>query len=90
MAGVWTFATDAASMRHGWRPGDKTITVCYLDAAPLAVAPRLSDMVRAAADDNGPVRACSPVPWRRSHRGAGTGSTRTRDRQHGPIAAVRA
>ena len=38
VAGVWTFATDSRFDRHGWRTGDKTITVCYLDADPCCGA----------------------------------------------------
>ena len=70
VAGVWTFATDARFDRHGWRPGDKTITVCYLDAPPLAVASRLSDAVRAAVGESsppvllaGPLETITPWSW---------------------------
>jgi hypothetical protein len=70
VAGVWTFTTDGRSERHGWRPGEKTITVCYLDAPPLSVAPRLGDVVRAAVDENswsvvfaGPLETITPWNW---------------------------
>ena len=68
MAGVWTFATDGRFDRHGWRAADKTITVCYLDDAPLGVASRLGDVVHAATDSAGrPVLFCGPfetiTPW---------------------------
>jgi hypothetical protein len=70
VAGVWTFATDGRFDRHGWRPGDKTITVCYLDSSPLAVAPRLSHVVRGAVDGSsrpvlfaGPLETITPWTW---------------------------
>ncbi len=70
VAGVWTFATDGRFERHGWRPGEKTITVCYLDAPPLSAAPRLGDVVRAAVNENswsvvfaGPLETITPWSW---------------------------
>ena len=70
VAGVWTFATDRRFDAHSWRPGDKTITVCYLDAEPLAVASRLSELVcaEAAARDwsvvfAGPLETITPWSW---------------------------
>jgi len=70
VAGVWTFASDERFDRHGWRPGDKTITVCYLDAAPISVASSLSDIVRASVDENswsvvfaGPLETITPWSW---------------------------
>ena len=68
VAGVWTFGTDSRFDRHPWRPGHKTVTVCYLDAEPLAVAPALNDLVRAHADDSSRVVWAGPMetitPWR--------------------------
>ncbi len=70
VAGVWTFATDGRFGRHGWRPGDKTITVCYLDTSPLSVAPRLSHVVRATVDESSrtvlfaaPLETITPWSW---------------------------
>jgi hypothetical protein len=70
VAGVWTFATDRRFDSHGWRPGDKTITVCYLDAEPLTVAFRLSELVRAEAGETnwsivfaGPLETITPWSW---------------------------
>jgi len=47
VAGVWTFGTDSRFDRHPWRPGHKTVTVCYLDEEPLTVSTTLNDLVRA-------------------------------------------
>ncbi len=70
VAGVWTFATDSRFDRHGWRASNKTITVCYLDTAPLAVAARLGDVVRAAQGASerallfcGPFETITPWSW---------------------------
>jgi hypothetical protein len=70
MAGVWTFATDDGFDRHGWRTGDKTITVCYLDAEPLTVASALGDIVRGAVRRSartvlfaGPLETITPWSW---------------------------
>ncbi len=70
VAGVWTFATDTRFDRYDWRPGNRTITVCYLDAAPLSVTPGLSDLVRAATVGKGravvfagPFETITPWRW---------------------------
>jgi len=70
VAGVWTFATDGRFDRHMWRPGHKTIKVCYLDAEPLLVATALGDLVRAADDASprrvlfaGPLETITPWSW---------------------------
>ena len=69
VAGTWTFTTEGRFERHGWDPGDKTITVCYLDEEPLTVAPGLGELVRAAVDEeHGPPLFAGPLetitPWR--------------------------
>jgi hypothetical protein len=69
VAGVWTFATSARFEHHGWHPGNRTITVCYLDSEPLETASELSALVRAAlVDDVHPVVFAGPLetitPWR--------------------------
>jgi hypothetical protein len=70
VAGVWTFATDGRFAGHGWRPGDKTITVCYLDDEPLAVVASLDEFVRAEAARDwssvlfaGPLETITPWHW---------------------------
>ena len=70
VAGVWTFATDSRFDRHGWRAGDKTITVCYLDAAPLTLASRLGQVAQdvSAAPGrpvlfSGPFETITPWSW---------------------------
>ncbi len=45
VAGVWTFTATAELGDTGWSPGDRRVTVCYLDEAPLDVAPRLDELV---------------------------------------------
>ncbi|HLN42868.1 MAG TPA: hypothetical protein VK215_10465 [Acidimicrobiales bacterium] len=69
VAGTWTFSTDGRFDRHGWRPGHKTVTVSYLDAEPVAVAPALGALVRAQPDqEHRPVLFAGPLetitPWR--------------------------
>jgi len=70
VAGVWTFATDHRFDAHRWRPGNKTITVCYLDAEPLTVTSRLSEVVRGEAAQMGwsvvfagPLETITPWRW---------------------------
>ena len=68
VAGVWSFGTDSRFDRHLWRPGHKTVTVCYLDAEPLQVAPALNELVRADVDASSRVVWAGPMetitPWR--------------------------
>jgi|SRR5579863_3647101 len=69
VAGTWTFSTDDRFDRHGWHLGAKTVTVSYLDAEPLAVAPELGALVRAQPDlERRPVLFAGPLetitPWR--------------------------
>ncbi|MGD0379432.1 MAG: hypothetical protein ABSC30_05550 [Acidimicrobiales bacterium] len=70
VAGVWTFATDRRFDDHGWHPGDRTVTVSYLDADPLTVAPRLGELVRGSAEATkrpvvfaGPFQTITPWSW---------------------------
>jgi hypothetical protein len=70
VAGVWTFATDRRFNAHRWHPGNKTITVCYLDAEPVTVTSRLSEVVRAEAAQMGrsvvfagPLETITPWRW---------------------------
>jgi len=41
VAGLWTFATSARYREGPWDPGDRRVTVCWLDDDPLAVAARI-------------------------------------------------
>ncbi|MGH9017152.1 MAG: hypothetical protein ACRDY1_05330 [Acidimicrobiales bacterium] len=66
VAGVWSFASD--DERPGWRPGHHRVTVCFLDRAPLEVAPALAPTVghgpRAASVVHaGPVETIVPWQW---------------------------
>jgi len=69
VAGVWTFAAPSGPERHGWRPGDRAVTVCYLDEEPLAVAGALGASVLATADERssivfaGPLETITPWCW---------------------------
>jgi hypothetical protein len=70
VAGVWTFATSARFDHHGWHPGNRTITVCYLDAGPLEAASELNALVSATVDDDsspvvfaGPLETITPWLW---------------------------
>jgi hypothetical protein len=68
VAGLWSFATSARFDNHGWHPGTRTITVCYLDADPLETASALSPLLLATVDDAHPVVFAGPLetitPWR--------------------------
>jgi hypothetical protein len=69
VAGVWTFASDARFDHHPWRPGDRVVTVCYLDEDPLAVAAELGALVRdVKAEERAAVVLAGPfetiTPWR--------------------------
>ena len=74
VAGVWSFGTDSRFDRHPWRPGHKTVTVCYLDAEPLHGGPG-AERTGARRRRRLEPRRVGQAPWRRSHRGAGIGST---------------
>ena len=70
VVGIWTFSTDGRFEGHGWRPGDKTITVCYLDEEPLSVTAELSALVRARSESEhntpllaGPLETITPWRW---------------------------
>ena len=70
VAGVWTFATQARFDRHGWKPGHRSVTVCYLDAEPLSVAAALAPTVRTVFHDQdrsvvlaGPFDTITPWRW---------------------------
>jgi len=45
VAGVWTFAAGGRAERHGWRPGARGVTLCYLDEEPLELAGTLGSLV---------------------------------------------
>ena len=69
VAGVWTFETSLHAARHRWRPGDRRITVSYLDEDPLAVAATLAPVVErhlataAPALFAGPLETVTPWEW---------------------------
>jgi len=67
VAGVLSFAGDPGLGGERWRPGDRTITVCYLDEEPLSVTDALGRIVRAEADEGvvfaGPFEAITPWQW---------------------------
>jgi len=69
VAGVWTFETSAHAARHRWRPGDRRITVSYLDEDPLAVAAALAPVVERRAAGGppplfaGPLETVTPWEW---------------------------
>lgn len=46
VAGVWVFATSPEMRRDNFSPGDRRVTVCYLDDEPVAVARRLEEVLR--------------------------------------------
>ena len=66
VAGVLTFAGDLGLAGDRWRPGNRAITVCYLDEDPLAVCDILGGVVQsegmAGVVFAGPFEAI--IPWR--------------------------
>ena len=67
VAGVWSFASSRRLDRHSWETGERSMTLCYLDDEPLAVAPHLDDMVHKATAGGATVVFAGPfetiVPW---------------------------
>ena len=65
VAGVWTFATDAALSSPRWTDGDRRITVAWLDDDPLAVAAGVAPLVapRAGVEFAGPFETITPWEW---------------------------
>lgn len=70
VAGVWQFATSPALQGAGWSRGERRITVCYLDGAPLDVAsalvPHLEERWRDAPVrplHAGPLETVVPYEW---------------------------
>lgn len=45
VAGAWRFVSNQGYEHLRWRPGDRRITVCYLDEPPLELAPSLGEAV---------------------------------------------
>jgi hypothetical protein len=45
VAGVWSFATSPRLNRLDWEPGNRRVTVCYLDGDPLDVTSGLAPVV---------------------------------------------
>ncbi|MGA2521663.1 MAG: hypothetical protein ABSG81_12710, partial [Acidimicrobiales bacterium] len=67
VAGVLTFAAADRFTNLGWKAGRRAITVCYLDEAPLEVAPALGELVRGTNSPDTPVVFAGPLetitPW---------------------------
>ena len=62
VAGVWTFRPrDDFAAR--WKTGRRTITVCWLDDEPLAVAPGLDARLSGALAFAGPFETVVPWQW---------------------------
>ena len=62
VAGVWTFGSrDDYAAR--WPTGRPTISVCWLDAGPLEVAPELDGLLRGDPTFAGPFETVRPWQW---------------------------
>jgi hypothetical protein len=62
VAGVWTFRPrDDFAAR--WKTGRRTVTVCWLDGEPLAVAPGLDARLSGAPAFAGPFETVVPWQW---------------------------
>jgi hypothetical protein len=69
VAGAWTFVADPTDRHERWDPGDRRVTVCYLDSPPLGVARSLNALVLAESSPfPGHVSFAGPfeviTPWR--------------------------
>ncbi|HXQ89976.1 MAG TPA: hypothetical protein VN768_00385 [Acidimicrobiales bacterium] len=69
VAGVWSFTSDARRAEAHWHPGDKSVTVGFLDADPLTVAGALGPTLRPLIQSGQrPVAFAGPLetvtPWR--------------------------
>ena len=68
VAGAWSFATDSRFDRYRWRPGNRSVVVCFLDDDPVAVSGALGERTRAHADSGAQVVFAGPfetiTPWR--------------------------
>lgn len=53
VAGVWVFATTPAVRRDNFSPGDRRVTLCYLDEDPATVAGRLAPALQASWTGSG-------------------------------------
>jgi len=45
VAGIWRFVSNRGFGHFRWRPGNRRVTVCFLDEDPLEVAPGISAVV---------------------------------------------
>jgi hypothetical protein len=70
VAGTWSFATSPRLNRLTWDPGNRRITVCYLDDDPLAVTPALAPVIEQRWKDGavrpvyaGPLETITPWQW---------------------------
>jgi hypothetical protein len=68
VAGVWRFVSMGGFEHLGWHPGNRRVTVCYLDSDPAEAAATLGDEVRAIWKDTTPPELAGPFevvePWR--------------------------
>ncbi|HXX90311.1 MAG TPA: hypothetical protein VEI83_08825 [Acidimicrobiales bacterium] len=68
VAGAWVFVATPSPHAAGWRPGDRRITLCYLDAPVLETAGALAALVTGPRSPfGGPVAFAGPfetiTPW---------------------------
>ncbi len=69
VAGIWRFVALRGFERLGFDPGDRRVTVCYLDEPPLTVADGLGEAVREiwggrpAPEHAGPFETITPWSW---------------------------
>ena len=70
VAGVWSFATSPRLNRLGWDPGNRRVTVCYLDGEPLEVTRALAPVVEQRWRDGkvrpeyaAPLETITPWQW---------------------------
>jgi len=67
VAGVWSFVSET-QRRGAWHPGQRRVTVCFLDAEPLDVSASLDEVVGHGRPHAGAVIHAGPIetvtPWR--------------------------
>jgi hypothetical protein len=70
VAGVWSFATSPRLNRLEWDPGNRRVTVCYLDDDPLVVTRELGPVVEQRWRDGlvrpqyaAPLETITPWQW---------------------------
>jgi hypothetical protein len=65
VAGVWRFESEPGLGGGPWSPGNRSVTVCFLDGPPLDAAPRLSVLLESTAGVElaGPFETVTPWRW---------------------------